>query len=130
MTAAAVPEKRFGPAAIGPRVAHGKVEADSVGMIDQRAIGDLIQWMVEGGRPSASAQDIVRSICDVLVGAGVPIDRFALFIYTLDPNIVGRRYAWTPGEGVKVSEGRIGLFSSQDYLANPLPDVYPEEDGR
>lgn len=92
-------------------------------MIDRLAIDRLVEWMVDGARSSASAQDIVRSICDALVAAGIPVDRFALFIYPLDPNIVGRRYTWTPGEGVQIAEGKIGLFSTEDYRANPLPDV-------
>ena len=92
-------------------------------MIDQRAIDTLVDWMVDGARPSASAEDIVAGICGALRGAGIPVDRFALFIYTLDPLIVGRRYAWTPGQGVVVSQGKMGLFSTEDYLANPLPTV-------
>ncbi len=92
-------------------------------MIDQRAIESLVGWMVDGARPIASAQEVIASICAALIGAGVPVDRLALFIYPLDPNIVGRRYAWTPEEGMKVAEEAVGLFSTEDYLANPLPDV-------
>jgi adenylate cyclase len=92
-------------------------------MIDRKAIDTLVDWMVDGARPSASAKDIVDAICRTLVAAGIPIDRFALFIYTLDPNIVGRRFVWTPAQGVMVSEGKMGLFSTIDYTANPLPTV-------
>jgi adenylate cyclase len=92
-------------------------------MIDHRAIDNLFDWMVDGARPSASASEIINTICRTLVAAGVPIDRFALFIYTLDPNLTGRRYTWTPVDGVVMSEGKMGLFSTEEYLANPLPTV-------
>ena len=92
-------------------------------MIDSSAIDNLIEWMVDGARPSASAKDIIDTICHTLVAAGIPVDRFALFIYTLDPNITGRRFTWTPMEGVIMSEGQIGLFSTEEYTANPLPTV-------
>ena len=92
-------------------------------MIDHWAIDNLFDWMVDGARPSASAKEIVDTLCITLVAAGVPIDRFALFIYTLDPNIVGRRFTWTPSQGVTVSEGKMGLFSTEEYTANPLPTV-------
>ena len=32
------------------------------------------------------------ALCTGLVAAGVPVDRFALFIYTLHPNMIGWRY--------------------------------------
>ena len=96
-------------------------------MIDHAAINDLIDWMIDGARPSASAKEIIDGICSALVAAGLPIDRFALFIYTLDPNIVGRRFTWTPDKGTMVSEGKMGLFSTDEYTVNPLPTVIAKQ---
>ena len=67
------------------------------------------------------------ALCTGLVAAGVPIDRFALFIYTLHPNRIGWRYTWTPEKGVVRSEGPIGLFSTEQYTANPLPTVIAKQ---
>lgn len=92
-------------------------------MIDLKAIDALIDWMVDGGRPSTSAREIVEAVCQALTRAGMPVDRFALFIYTLDPNLIGYRFAWTPEGGAVVSEGKLGLFSTEEYTANPLPNV-------
>ena len=57
----------------------------------------------------------------------MPISRFALFIYTLHPNMIGWRYTWTPEKGVERSEGPIGLFSTEQYTANPLPTVIAKQ---
>lgn len=92
-------------------------------MIDQKAIDELVNWMVDGARPSANANEIIDVICTRLVAAGIPVFRFALFIYTLHPNLIGWRFTWTPREGVVRSPGRAGLFSTDEYLVNPLPTV-------
>jgi adenylate cyclase len=92
-------------------------------MIDRAAIDDLIDWMIDGARPSASARQIIDGICRRIVGAGVPVGRFALFINTLHPNIEARRFTWTPDEGVALRDGGRGLFSREEYVKNPLPTV-------
>ena len=92
-------------------------------MIDKKAIDALCAWMIDGARPSANARDIIEGICRRLTAAGVPIGRFALFINTLHPNVAGRRFAWTPEEGVTLREGGLGLFTMDEYVNNPLPLV-------
>jgi adenylate cyclase len=101
--------------------------ATPLGKIDQKAIDELIYWMVDGARPSANARDIVEGICKGLVAAGLPISRFALFIYTLHPNMIGWRFTWTPEKGVEASKGPMGLFSTEQYTANPLPTVIEKQ---
>jgi adenylate cyclase len=95
--------------------------------IDHSAIERLIEWMVDGARPSASANEIIDGICKGLTRAGVPISRFALFIYALHPNLVGYRFIWTPEQGVAKSSGKIGLFSTEEYTLNPLPTVVQKQ---
>lgn len=92
-------------------------------MIDLAKIDDLFDWMVDGALPSEDLRQVVDGLCKGLREAGVPVDRFALFIYTLDPNVVGWRLAWTPDGGPTMTEGRIGLFSADEYTRNPLPGV-------
>lgn len=79
--------------------------------------------MVDGARPSANAQEIVEGICTRLVDAGIPVTRFVLFIYTLHPQIRGRRFKWAVGEGVDVAEAKFEVFSTDLYNHNPLPHV-------
>jgi adenylate cyclase len=98
-----------------------------LGKIDQKAIDELIEWMVDGARPAANARDIIDAMCKRLRAAGVPINRFALFIYTLHPNSIGWRFVWTPEKGFERSEGPIGLFSTEQYTANPLPTVIAKQ---
>jgi adenylate cyclase len=92
-------------------------------MIDTAAIDDLVDWMIDGARPGRNAQQSFDAIGRRLVGAGMPIGRFALFVRTLHPNIAGRRVLWTPEEGPTSTEGPIGLYSRDEYVKNPLPTV-------
>jgi adenylate cyclase len=96
-------------------------------MIEGKAIDELVDWMVEGARPSSDAPQIIDGICRRLVAAGVPVSRFALFIYTLHPNLIGWRFVWTPEKGVTKSPGPRGLFSTDEYLINPLPTVIDQQ---
>lgn len=91
--------------------------------VDQFSIDKLIEWMVDGARPSASARDIVDGICTRLLDAGVPVDRFTLFVFTLHPNLMGRRFRWEPGEEVDMAEAPVSTTSSSDYQNNPIPHV-------
>ena len=92
-------------------------------MIDGNAIDELVDWMIDGARPGSNAQQSFDAIGRRLVGAGMPIGRFALFVQTLHPNIAGRRILWTPEEGPKLTEGGIDLYSRDGYVKNPLPTV-------
>lgn len=92
-------------------------------MIDGAAIDELVDWMIDGARPGGTARQMIEGVGRRLVGAGVPIGRFALFVQTLHPNIAGRRLLWTPEGGVEMNEGGIGLYSRDEYVRNPLPTV-------
>jgi adenylate cyclase len=96
-------------------------------VIDQKAVDELIAWMVAGARPSSDAKEIIDGICKRAVAAGVPISRFALFIYTLHPNLIGWRFTWTPEQGVVRSPGKMGLFTTEEYTLNPLPSVIDKQ---
>ena len=92
-------------------------------MIDGDAIDELVEWMIDGARPGSNALQSFDGIGRRLVGAGMPIGRFALFVRTLHPNIAGRRMLWTPEDGSTMTEGAIGLYSRDEYVKNPLPTV-------
>lgn len=91
-------------------------------VIDNAAIDDLVDWMIDGARPGGLNR-MLDGIGRRLVAAGLPIGRFALFVDTLHPNVAGRRFLWTPEGGVAMTEGGIDLHSRDEYVKNPLPAV-------
>ncbi|MCX7304945.1 MAG: adenylate/guanylate cyclase domain-containing protein [Hyphomicrobiales bacterium] len=92
-------------------------------MIDSTAIDELVDWMNDGARPGGNARQLIEGVGRRLVGAGLPIGRFAIFVATLHPNVAGRRFLWTPEDGMKMTEGGIDLYSRDEYVRNPLPTV-------
>jgi len=104
------------------KIARCQPERETV-LLDARKLDDLFWWMLDGARPSADAREIVAGICDRLVEAGVPVDRFALFIYTLHPNLQGRRFRWLKSGGVDQTDADLTAFDGAEYRDNPLPTV-------
>ena len=90
---------------------------------DETTVQELIDWIVGGAPPSSDTRQIVTGICDHLVALDVAIDRFMLFVYTLHPNLEGRRFRWIRGEGVDIASAPMGMFRTEIYTASPLPDV-------
>src|SRR5215813_14669096 len=90
-----------------------------------RAIAD---WLIDGARSAPLPQDVLSQLCDRLVACGIPLWRVAVFVNTLHPQIIGRRFIWRPGADVEISEGRFGLFDTPEFRENPVARVYATRD--
>jgi adenylate cyclase len=86
-----------------------------------RAIAD---WLIDGARSAPLPQQVLSQLCDRLVACGIPLWRIAVFVNTLHPQIVGRRFVWRPGADVEISEGRFGLFDTPEFRDSPVARVY------
>jgi len=84
----------------------------------------IVDWLVDGARSAAQPQDVLAQLCDRLVACGIPLWRVAVFVNTLHPQIIGRRFIWRPDAGVETSEGRFGLFDTPEFRENPVARVY------
>ena len=88
---------------------------------DIRAIAD---WLIDGARSAPLPQDVLSQLSGRLVACGIPLWRVAVFVNTLHPQIIGRRFIWRPGAEVEISEGRFGLFDTPEFRDNPVARVY------
>ena len=94
------------------------------GTTDRRdKIQDIVDWMIDGARTVRLPQDILGELCERLTAAGVPIYRAAVFVRTLHPDIMGRRFLWRPGEEVLVSEAPFSMLQSDEFKRNPVAAV-------
>lgn len=89
--------------------------ADPSNDLDTAALEDLRDWMIDGARPSARADDIINGMCTRLSAAGVRIDRFGLFIFTLHPNIKGRAFSWRRGQDLVMREADYALAQTPGF---------------
>jgi adenylate cyclase len=104
-------------------MSHDVETINSASMPDPeiRAIAD---WLIDGARSAPQPQEVLSQLCERLVASGIPLWRVAVFVNTLHPQIIGRRFIWRPGADVEISEGRFGLFDTPEFRENPVARVY------
>ncbi|MGI9490833.1 MAG: adenylate/guanylate cyclase domain-containing protein [Geminicoccaceae bacterium] len=83
----------------------------------------VVTWLTEGARPANQPQDVVQRLCSQLVSAGLAIDRCAVFVTTLHPNIMGRRFIWNPGQEVDVGEAPHRVLDTDLYRRSTAAEV-------
>ena len=59
-----------------------------------------------------------------MVEAGIPLWRAAVFVTTLHPDVMGRRFLWQAESGVTVSNALHSLVETDDYRKSPVVAVY------
>jgi len=88
--------------------------------IDTAPIAD---WLIAGIAPRARPQDVIAGFCERLAAAGVPLDRFALFVRALHPDNIGRSWMWWPNRGVEAGFGTYAEIETPDYALSPFAIV-------
>jgi adenylate cyclase len=87
-------------------------------------IAAVVDWLVEGARTVRQAQDVLAELCDRLVACGLPLHRVAVFVTTLHPDVMGRRFLWRQGEGVVVTEADYAMLETETYQRSPVRMVF------
>jgi adenylate cyclase len=83
----------------------------------------VVDWLVDGARSAAESADVLVALCERLVAAGIPLWRVAVFVNTLHPEIVGRRFLWRPDVGVSVADGGFEIVETAEYRNSPFAHV-------
>jgi adenylate cyclase len=87
-------------------------------------IRGVLDWLAGGALSGAQSQDVLAELCDRMVAGGVPLWRVAVFVTTLHPDVMGRRFLWQVGAGVSTSEATFDLVETDDYRKSPFTTVY------
>jgi adenylate cyclase len=87
-------------------------------------IKEIADWLIDGARSAPLPQQVLAQLSERLVACGIPLWRVAVFVRTLHPQVMGRRFIWRPGTEVEVSEAPFELLESADFLDNPIAQVY------
>jgi adenylate cyclase len=87
-------------------------------------IKEVADWLIDGARSAPQPVQVLAQLSERLVACGIPLWRVAVFVRTLHPQVVGRRFIWRPGTEVEISEAPFELFESADFLENPIAQVY------
>src|ERR1700720_4197253 len=89
-----------------------------------RQIRAVVDWLIDGAPSAPQPQQVLAELCDRLVACGIPLWRVAVFVRTLHPNVMGRRFIWRPGATVETSEAPFELLETAEFRDNPIARVY------
>jgi len=87
-------------------------------------IKEVFDWMIDGARSAPQPVQVLAQLSERLVACGIPLWRVAVFVRTLHPQVMGRRFIWRPGTEIEVSEAPFEMLESADFLENPIAQVY------
>jgi adenylate cyclase len=67
-----------------------------------RDIPSVTDWLIDGARSAPQPEEMLAELCNRLSACGIPLWRVEVFVRTLHPNVVGRRFRWQADEGIAV----------------------------
>ena len=83
----------------------------------------IVGWLIDGARTAPLAQEVLTELCERLTAAGLPLWRVVVFVRTLHPEVVGRRFVWRPDTGTVVTEGKYELLERDVFRNSPMAHV-------
>lgn len=90
-------------------------------MNDIRAVMD---WLAGGALSGPESADVLAQLCQRMLDAGIPLWRAAVFVTTLHPDVMGRRFLWQAESGVTTSNALHSLVEKDDYRKSPFTAVF------
>src|SRR5262245_18138643 len=87
-------------------------------------IRPTVDWLVDGARSTMQAHQVLAALCNRLFGCGIPLWRVAVFVRTLHPHIMGRRFIWRPGADIEVRDAPFDLLETEEFRRSPVAKVY------
>ncbi len=88
------------------------------------SVRPVVDWLVDGARTARQPQDVLAELCVRLLACGLPLHRVAVFVRTLHPDVMGRRFLWRAGESVVVSDAAHEVMETDTYRRSPVPVVF------
>jgi adenylate cyclase len=81
----------------------------------------LVDWLIGGARPAADPQQVLKLLCERLLESGMRLDRLALFVQPLHPNVAARAFYWRRGAAeIELNEEDHGFMGSEEQLSSPI----------
>ena len=69
----------------------------------------VTEWLIAGARSAPESEQLLSELCDRLSACDIPLWRVEVFVRTLHPDVVGRRFCWRADKGVAVTTAPFTL---------------------
>ncbi|HEV3498917.1 MAG TPA: adenylate/guanylate cyclase domain-containing protein [Bradyrhizobium sp.] len=89
-----------------------------------KGIQPVLDWLIDGARSDGRSEEVLAALCQRLVACGMPLSRVAVFVTTLHPDVMGRRFVWRAESGVTTSEALFDQVETDDFRESPFATVY------
>src|SRR5438132_2668308 len=89
-----------------------------------REIRVVVEWLIDGARSAPQPEQVLAQLSERLVACGIPLWRVAVFVRTLHPNVMGRRFLWRPDAEVETSNAPFELLETAEFRDSPIARVY------
>jgi adenylate cyclase len=86
-------------------------------------VSAVAAWLVDGARSASKSEDVLTEMCVRLSQCGLPLWRVAVYVNTLHPQILARRFLWRPGAHTDVDEAPFAFAANADYRDSPITRV-------
>src|SRR5262245_22385770 len=83
-------------------------------------ISTVLDWLNQGAPGTQSRRALVKALADRLNSAAVPVDRLALFVRVLNPQITERSFIWERGKNVEIGLTGFELAEPDAYHFPPV----------
>jgi adenylate cyclase len=87
-------------------------------------IRQVVEWLAGGALSGPNSEDVLAQLCQRMVACGIPLLRVAVFVTTLHPDVMGRRFLWQAESGVTTSNALFEIMETDDYRKSPFTTVY------
>ncbi len=84
----------------------------------------VARWLIEGAPTAGRAEEIMRQMCERLTACGIPLWRSSVFVRTLHPQVMGRRFTWEPGKEVDAGEAPYQLLDADIFRLSTVVRVF------
>jgi adenylate cyclase len=84
----------------------------------------VLDWLAGGALSGEQSQDVLAELCERMAACGIPLWRAAVFVTTLHPDVMGRRFLWQAESGVTTSDALHDLTETDDFKRSPFSTVY------
>jgi adenylate cyclase len=84
-------------------------------------VQQVVDWLVDGARPAAEPRELMKLLGERLRASGIALDRMALFVRPLHPNVAAHALYWRADRAeVEVNEEEHGFIGSEEEQASPI----------
>ena len=89
--------------------------------VAQAEVQPIVDWLIGGAGAPSDASEVLKQLCERMVDAGIRLDRCALFVQPLHPNVAARAFYWRRGAaGIEVNEEDHTFTGSEEQVTSPI----------